>query len=111
MSHYFDSEELKDFKNIGEYSPENGEKFFDYYTHATSATGKLSEREKSLIALAVATTEKCPYCIDAYTNKCLSLGIDNEEMTEAIHVAASMMAGIVLAHSTQMRKIIKKKEM
>jgi len=53
----------------------------------------------------------CPDCIDAYTNKCLSLGIINDEMMEAIHVGASMMAGITLVHSTQVRKIAKKKEM
>jgi hypothetical protein len=29
-------------------------------------------------------------------------------MMEAVHVGSAMMAGIVLAHSTQMRKIIKK---
>lgn len=107
---YFEKKDLKDFPNIGEYSPELGESFFDYYGKSTSK-GALSGREKALIALTVATVEKCPYCIDAYTNKCLSLGISNEEMMEAIHVGASMMAGITLAHSTQMRKIIKSKEM
>jgi AhpD family alkylhydroperoxidase len=61
--------------------------------------------------LTVATVENCPYCIDAYTNKCLSIGVSEEEMMEAIHVGASMLAGIALAHSTQMRKIIKKKQM
>lgn len=107
---YFEKKDLKDFKNIGEYAPELGDKFFDYYGAATSA-GKLTEREKALIALTVATVEKCPYCIDAYTNNCLSIGLSKEEMMEAIHVGASMMAGITLAHSTQMRKIIKKKEL
>ena len=51
------------------------------------------------------------YCIDAYTNKCLSLGISNDEMMEAVHTGAAIVAGAVLVHSTQMRKIIKKKEM
>ena len=110
MGNYFETEDLEDFPNIGEFFPEGGKKFFDYYGIAT-AGGRLSEREKSLIALAVAVTQNCPYCIDAYTNKCLSLGISSEEMMEAVHTGASMMAGITLAHSTQMRKIIKKKEM
>lgn len=108
--HYYEKKDLLDFPQIGEYAPEEGEKYFDYYGKATSA-GLLSEREKTLIALAVAHTETCPYCIDAYTNKCLSLGISNDEMMEAVHVGAAMKAGVVLAHATQMRKIIKKKEM
>lgn len=107
---YYQKRDLEDFANIGEYDAESGAKFFEYYTTATSA-GKLTEREKALIALAVATVRHCPYCIDAYTNKCLSLGVGSDEMMEAIHVGAAMVAGDTLAHATQMRKIIKQKEM
>jgi len=107
---YYEPKDLEDFPNITEYAQPKGNAFFSYYNKATSA-GKLTEREKSLIALAVATVRHCPYCIDAYTNKCLSLGLDNDEMMEAVHVAAAMAAGDTLAHATQMRKIIKKKEM
>ena len=107
---YYEPRDLEDFPNIGEYAAEQGNAFFDYYGKATAA-GALTEREKSLIALAVATVRHCPYCIDAYTNKCLSLGVSNDEMMEAIHVGAAMVAGDTLAHATQMRKILKKKEM
>ncbi len=110
MSDYYEKKDLADFANIDEWAPEEGKAFFTYYGKATGA-GKLSEREKSLIALTVATTQNCPYCIDAYTNKCLSLGITKDEMMEAVHTGAAMMAGITLAHATQMRKIVKKKEM
>lgn len=107
---YYEPKDLQDFPNIGEFAPDQGKKFFEYYTMATSA-GKLTEREKALIALTVATVRHCPYCIDAYTNKCLSLGVDHDEMMEAIHVGAAMVAGDTLAHATQMRKIIKQKEL
>lgn len=107
---YYDPEDLQDFPDITEDAPDQGNAFFDYYAKALQA-GALSEREKSLIALTVATVRHCPYCIDAYTTKCLSLGVSREEMMEAVHVGASMSAGDVLAHSTQMRKIIEQKEM
>ena len=110
MGDYYEKNDLADFSNIGEYAPDEAQAFFDYYTKATSE-GKLSRREKTLIALAVATTQHCPYCIDASSNAALSQGITKEEMMEAVHAGAAMMAGITLAHSTQMRKIIKKKEM
>lgn len=109
-THYYDTADLADFPNIGEYAPKQGAAFFNYYAGATGP-GALTEREKALIALTVATTRHCPYCIDVYTNKCLSLGVSSDEMMEAIHVGAAMVAGDVLAHATQMRKIIKKKEM
>jgi alkylhydroperoxidase/carboxymuconolactone decarboxylase family protein len=110
MGGYYDAEDLADFQNIAEFANEQGEAFFRYYQSAVGE-GALTEREKSLIALAVAAVEKCPYCIDAYTNKCLSLGVSNDEMMEAIHTGAAMAAGVILAHSTQMRKIVRKKEM
>lgn len=110
MADYYETKDLADFAHIGEYAPELGKKYFDYHGE-TMKDGALSIREKALIALAVATTQKCPYCIDACTNQCLSLGISQQEMMEAVHVGSAMVAGVVLAHATQMRKIIKKKEM
>ena len=107
---YYEKDDLQDFPNIAEYAQNQGVKFFEYYDAATSA-GKLTEREKTLIALTVATVRHCPYCIDAYTNKCLSLGLGHDEMMEAIHVGAALVAGDTLVHATQMRKIVKKKEM
>lgn len=107
---YYEPKDLEDFPNIGEHASDQGQAFFEYYDKATSA-GALTEREKALIALTVATVRHCPYCIDAYTNKCLSLGVSNDEMMEAIHVGAAMVAGDTLAHSTQVRKIVKQKEM
>lgn len=111
MTHqYYETKDLQEFSKINEVAPEQGKKFFDYYASATSA-GKLTEREKTLIALTVATVRHCPYCIDAYTNRCLSLGMDEDEMMEAIHVGAAMVAGDTLAHATQMRKIVRQKEL
>ncbi len=110
MDSYYRLRDLEKFGDIGKEAPELAARFFDYY-NSVFEEGELTGREKALIALAVAHAVQCPYCIDAYTNHCLSLGISKEEMMEAQHVGAVMMAGIVLAHTTQMRKIIKKKEM
>ncbi len=107
---YYHPQDLKDFPNIAEHAGSLGKKFFDYLGSAMQA-GALSEREKALIALAVSTVQNCPYCIDAYTNKCLSIGLSGEEMMESIHVGAAINAGITLAHATQMRKILKRKEL
>ena len=72
---YYDPADLKKFGNITDFQEELGEKFFDYYG-AVFAEGALTAREKSLIALAVAHTIQCPYCIDAYTADTLSKGVD-----------------------------------
>ncbi|HMA42412.1 MAG TPA: arsenosugar biosynthesis-associated peroxidase-like protein, partial [Gemmatimonadales bacterium] len=81
--------------------PALAEKFFDYYA-AVFAEGALSAREKSLIALAVAHSVQCPYCIDAYSKDALEKGSNLDEMTEAVHVAAAIRGGASLVHGVQM---------
>ena len=54
MESYYKPEDLPKFAEIREGSPELAEKFFDYYA-AVFTEGALTQREKSLIALAVAT--------------------------------------------------------
>jgi alkylhydroperoxidase/carboxymuconolactone decarboxylase family protein len=107
MQTYYDPKDLNLFETIGKDAPELAKKFFDYYG-AVFAEGALSEREKALIALAVAHTVQCPYCIDAYTRACLEKGSDLEEMTEALHVAGAIRGGASLVHGVQMRKIAEK---
>ena len=102
---YYRPEDLPRFGEIAKGNPELAKRFFDWYG-AVFAEGALSEREKSLIALALAHALQCPYCIDAYTTTCLEKGSDEEEMTEAIHVAAAMKAGACLVHGVQMRNQI-----
>ena len=63
---------------------------------------ELLEREKSLIALAVAHTIQCPYCIDAYTQDTMEKGCDEAQLMEAVHVAASIRGGATLVHGVQM---------
>ena len=98
---YYDPADLKKFGNITEWGEELGAKFFDYYS-SVFKEGALTAREKSLIALAVSHTEKCPYCIDAYTSSCLEKGADEEQMMEAVHVAAAIKGGATLVFGVQM---------
>jgi len=107
METYYKPEDLLKFEEIGKNSPDLAKKFFEYYG-AVFAEGELTEREKCLIALAVAHTVQCPYCIDAYTQACLEKGSNLEEMTEAVHVAAVIRGGSSLVHGVQMRNIAEK---
>lgn len=98
---YYDPSDLKKFSKITDWNETLGEKFFEYYA-AVFQEGALTEREKSLIALAVAHTIQCPYCIDAYTGDGLQRGITKEEMMEALHVAGAIRGGASLVHGVQM---------
>ena len=102
METYYKPEDLPKFEEIGKEAPDLAKKFFEYY-NAVFVEGELSEREKALIALAVAHAIQCPYCIDAYTQSCLEKGSNLAEMTEAVHVVTVIRGGASLVHGIQMR--------
>lgn len=108
MSSYYESDDLKKFGDIGRHAKSLGDEFFKYYGMVTGQDGALTRREKALIALAIAHSEKCPYCIDAYTTGCLEAGANPEQMMEAVQVAAAMKAGITLAQAIQMNNHLDK---
>ena len=110
MTDYYDDKHLAHFGDIAKNAPALGEKFFAWY-NAVFAEGALSEREKALIALAVAHTVQCPYCIDAYSTTCLEKGSTLDQMTEAVHVAAAIRGGSSLVHGVQMREHVHKQSM
>lgn len=110
MATYYEEKDLGKFGTMGECAPELWEKFMGYYG-AVFAEGNLTAREKALIALAVATAVQCPYCIDSYTQDCLSKGVTEEQMTEAVHVACAIRGGASLVHGVQMKNVVKKLEL
>lgn len=110
METYYNPADLKKFGNIGEFQKEFADKFFAYYG-AVFEEGALTAREKSLIALAVAHAVPCPYCIDAYTADTLEKGCTEQEMMEAVHVAAAIRGGATLVHGVQMMNKVKELSM
>ena len=110
MDPYYKEGDLAKFPEIGKDAPKLWEKFLSWY-QAVFAEGALTEREKALIALAVAHTVQCPYCIDAFSKGCLEKGADLEQMTEALHVAAAIRGGATLVHGVQMRDHVHKASM
>lgn len=98
---YYQPQDLGRFGEIGRVNPKLAEGFFGYYGQVM-ADGNLSRREKTLIALAVAHALKCPYCIDSTTSSLHKMNVPEAEMSEAVHVAAALAAGVSLVHSVQM---------
>ena len=98
---YYQTQDLGRFGEIRRANPQLAESFFGYYGQVM-ADGNLTKREKALIALAVSHALKCPYCIDSYTTTLHKMHVSEAEMSEAVHVASAMAAGIALVHSVQM---------
>jgi len=108
---YFNTGDLKKFGKITELQEEMGADFFKWYNTVFKGDTALTEREKCLIALAVSHTVQCPYCIDAYTSSCMEKGADEEQMMEAVHVAAAIKSGSTLVYGVQMMNHVKKLSM
>ncbi|MDB9775633.1 arsenosugar biosynthesis-associated peroxidase-like protein [Vicingaceae bacterium] len=107
---YYDPKDLKKFGQIAEFEPKLAEKFFDWYG-AVFEEGALTQREKSLIALAVSHAVQCPYCIDAYTEDAMQKGANEAMMMEAVHVASAIRGGASMVHGVQMMNKAKKLSM
>ncbi|HEX5515720.1 MAG TPA: carboxymuconolactone decarboxylase family protein [Gammaproteobacteria bacterium] len=69
------------------------------FSRAVFQAGALDARTKQLIAVAVAHVTQCPYCIRGHTRGAQREGASEQEIMEAIWVAAEMRAGGSVAHS------------
>ena len=73
---------------------------FQTFSRAVFSAGALPEKMKQLIAVAAAHVTQCPYCIAGHTRLARRKGASDQEIMEAIWVAAEMRAGGAYAHST-----------
>ncbi|MDR8389976.1 carboxymuconolactone decarboxylase family protein [Aliifodinibius sp. S!AR15-10] len=74
-------------------------KAFRNFSKVVFQEGALDEKTKQLIAVAVAHVTQCPYCIKGHTKQAKQKGATNEELMEALWVAAEMRAGGSYAHA------------
>ncbi|MBX5447876.1 MAG: carboxymuconolactone decarboxylase family protein [Acidothermus cellulolyticus] len=72
---------------------------FTAFSRQVFADGALPEVTKQLIAVAVAHTTQCPYCIRGHTTLARRKGASDQQIMEAIWVAAEMRAGGAYAHA------------
>lgn len=75
-------------------------KAFWEFDKAAVAAGAIPVKYKELIAVAVAVTTQCPYCIDIHTGNAIGAGASETELVEASIVAASLRAGGAVTHTT-----------
>ncbi len=73
---------------------------FRAFSQSVFAEGALPAKAKQLIAVAVAHVTQCPYCIRGHTEEARKQGATEQEVMEAIWVAAEMRAGAAYAHAS-----------
>jgi alkylhydroperoxidase/carboxymuconolactone decarboxylase family protein len=95
----YDAANLAKLKTMKELAPDAMKAFFAFDA-AVFKEGALSVKVKELMAVAVAVTTQCPYCIDVHTKKAREAGATDAELTEATLVSAAIRAGGSVTHGT-----------
>jgi AhpD family alkylhydroperoxidase len=99
----YDMKNLSKLKNIEAGAPE-AMKAFVAFDKAALAEGAIPGKYKELMALAVAFTTQCPYCIEIHANRARETGASEQEIAEAVLVAAALRAGGAITHGTHAMK-------
>ncbi len=101
MSEYFYAlDARKHYKDLMDAQKGMFQAFINFNNEVFEKESALPRKVKELIALAVAHTTQCPYCIEAHVKAAKKEGATDTEIAEAIFVAAALRAGGAFAHST-----------
>ena len=95
----YDMKNLAKFKRLGELAPEAFKGFVEFDAAAFRG-GVIPLKYKELMAVAVALTTQCPYCIEIHAKKARTAGATEQELAETTLVAAALRAGGAVTHGT-----------
>ncbi len=97
----FSIDNLKKLPKLGHLAQEATAAFWAY-DKAALADGAIPKKYKELMAIAVALTTQCPYCIEVHREQALKAGATEQELAEVVHVSAALRAGAAITHGTQL---------
>ncbi|HEX7340622.1 MAG TPA: carboxymuconolactone decarboxylase family protein [Rhodanobacteraceae bacterium] len=97
----YDMKNLSRLKKLDELAPDSMKAFWQFDRHAF-ADGQLSVLHKQLMAVAVALTTQCPYCLEIHRKAAQDAGATDAQLAEAALVAAAMRAGGAITHASHL---------
>lgn len=92
---------LQKIANLKENAPEAMAGFLAL-DEAALKEGAIPKKYKELMALAVALTTQCGYCLEVHRKAALKAGATEEELAETTFVAVALRAGAALTHGTHL---------
>ena len=102
--HYHDPGDLKLLKDMSKAAPTEFNAWLNLDKIVGREDGAVPRKYRELIALAVACTTQCPYCIEAHVKDAKAAGVTREEITEASMIAAALRAGGAATHGAMALK-------
>lgn len=97
----YDSNNLNKLGALGQLAPD-AMSAFQALDKAALADGAIPRKYKELMAVAVALTTQCPYCIDVHKKAAIAAGATEAELAETTFVAVALRAGAALTHGTHL---------
>ena len=98
MSHYNDPDDLKMLSEMKKLAPEEFSAWVGLDRITGREGGAIPRKYRELIAVAVACSTQCPYCLDVHTRNAKKAGATREELVEATLLAAALRAGAGATH-------------
>jgi AhpD family alkylhydroperoxidase len=108
--HYHDVGDLRFLKEMGKLAPTEFNAWLGLDKIVGREGGAIPRKYRELIALAVACTTQCPYCIEAHTKGAKAAGASREEIAESALLAAALRAGGAATHGAMALKFYDKVE-
>jgi AhpD family alkylhydroperoxidase len=101
VTNMYDKAKLKNLSILGDGAPDAMAAFWAF-DKAALADGVVPKKYKELIALGVALTTQCPYCLDIHRAAAEAAGATREELAETALVAAALRAGAAVTHAAHL---------
>lgn len=102
--HYHDPADKRLLKEMRKLAPADYEAWLGLDSITSRDNGAIPRKFRELIAVAVACTTQCPYCIEAHAKAAKAAGASREEVVEASLLAAALRAGGAATHGAMALK-------
>src|SRR5437868_15440005 len=103
--HYHDVGDLRFLKEMGKLAPTEFNAWLALDKIVGRDDGAIPRKYRELIALGVAFTTQCPYCIEVHTKAAKAEGASREEVTERSLIAAALRDGGAATHGAMALKL------
>ena len=103
--HYHDSDDLKLLGEFKRLAPKEFSAFVEFDKTVGRTDGAIAQKYRELIAVAVACTTQCPYCLEVHTRAAKRAGATREEIAETSMLAAALRAGAGVTHGALALKL------
>jgi AhpD family alkylhydroperoxidase len=108
MSDYHQHDDLSLLPQLKELDREGFDGFVALDKTVGRSDGAVPQKYRELIAIGVALTTQCPYCLDVHTANAKKAGATRQELAETVHIAAALRAGAALTHGLLALKLFDK---